>query len=619
MSRTKLAVVRQLCVVSSFLFVTGLANAGNGQSESASEEGAEEMTEDVAACASSVPVPLPALPNCAGTIPRYAACEIELTSARPEGYYHNPFTNVSVQAQFTNGSQTVTAYGFYDGGRTWRIRFAPQTEEGTTWTYTVSNSAADTGLQVLPSVPAPSRSFAVGEASGEGFIEIDPAHPYYFQFSTGAPFFGIGDTSYGMVSGISDAQRQAYLDVRQAKKFNFIRFFATGSPLAIHSSLTTAEAWPWGGTLDAPQYTRLNPQFFRRLDRVIAELKACNMYAEVIVFNYYPTAPMHKTAWSTSNEYLWARYVVSRLSASDRVFLWTVTNEYDIYPRGRYEVFTTEDNEWAEAMAATFHQFDPHRHPTTVHPVGDPQMANPPKDIGPRFAGSAEIDVLSQQHSGKSRWDANKGCNDEVEEAAGDHVDAAIRRDRTYLMPVINTESDYEWLFGYPHPANYFACTDKARRTAWRIFLGGAATYANGFVGTFLGQDPFDFNDVDFNDGGSKRFTLRDEGMGQQIGYYATFISQTDFRTMNPAQHLVTSTTLCLAKSGSEYVVYAPNGGAVQLDLRGQTESFAVTLLDPRTGDTTTLPPIAGGAWRNLIAPAGNDYVFHVKRQESTS
>jgi hypothetical protein len=106
MSRTKLAVVRQLCVVSSFLFVTGLANAGNGQSESASEEGAEEMTEDVAACASSVPVPLPALPNCAGTIPRYAACEIELTSARPEGYYHNPFTNIYVQAQFTNGSQT---------------------------------------------------------------------------------------------------------------------------------------------------------------------------------------------------------------------------------------------------------------------------------------------------------------------------------------------------------------------------------------------------------------------------------------------------------------------------------------------------------------------------------
>jgi len=79
--------------------------------------------------ASSVPVTLPALPTCAGTIPRYAACEIELTSARPEGYYHNPFTNVAVQAQFTNGSQTLTAYGFYDGGRTWRIRFAPQTEE----------------------------------------------------------------------------------------------------------------------------------------------------------------------------------------------------------------------------------------------------------------------------------------------------------------------------------------------------------------------------------------------------------------------------------------------------------------------------------------------------------
>ena len=179
-------------------------------------------------------------------------------------------------------------------------------------------------------------------------------------------------------------------------------------------------------------------------------------------------------------------------------------------------------------------------------------------------------------------------------------------------MPVINTENDYEWLFDYPHPANYFACTDKARRAAWRIFLGGAATYANGFAGTFAGRDPFDFNN------GGKRFTLRDEGMGQQIGYYATFISQTDFRSMNPAQHLVTSPTLCLAKPGREYVVYAPDGGGVPLNLRGQSGSFAVTLLDPRTGGTTTLPPIAGGAWRSLVAPAGNDYVFRVKRQEVT-
>ncbi len=452
----------------------------------------------------------------------------------------------------------------------------------------------------------------MGSATDPGFIEIDPAHPYYFQFRTGTPFFGIGDTAYGMVSGISDAQRQAYLDDRKAKKFNFIRFFATGTPFAINSSLTTAEAWPWGGTPEAPNYTRLNPQFFRRLDRVLAELKACNMYAEVIVFNYYPTAPMRTPAWSTLHQDLWARYVVSRLSASDRVFLWTVTNEYDIYPRGEYEAFTTADNDWAEAMAAKFHQFDPHRHPTTVHPWEAPQMATPPEDIGPRFAGSSAVDVLSQHHWGKYRWEATKDCNDEAEEAAGDHLDAALRRDRTYLMPVINTENSYEWLSEYPHPAN-FACTDKARRAAWRIFLGGAATYANGFMGTFLGQDPFNFNVV------GARFTLRDEGMGQQIGYYATFISQTDFRAMNPAQHLVTSTTLCLAKPGSEYVVYAPNGGAVQLNLAGQTGSFAVTLLDPRTGATTPLPPLAGGAWQDLVAPSGNDYVFHVKRQEMTS
>ena len=49
-------------------------------------------------------------------------CEITLTAERD---YPNPYTDVEVWAEFTHDAGLVLRRpAFWDGGRTWRIRFA---------------------------------------------------------------------------------------------------------------------------------------------------------------------------------------------------------------------------------------------------------------------------------------------------------------------------------------------------------------------------------------------------------------------------------------------------------------------------------------------------------------
>src|SRR5258708_2112455 len=57
--------------------------------------------------------------------------EINLTA---QASYANPFTDVDVHCEFDGpNGERVVARGFYDGGRSWRVRFTP-TAVGA-WSY----------------------------------------------------------------------------------------------------------------------------------------------------------------------------------------------------------------------------------------------------------------------------------------------------------------------------------------------------------------------------------------------------------------------------------------------------------------------------------------------------
>jgi dienelactone hydrolase len=537
------------------------------------------------------------------TVARYDVFEIALTSA---GTYANPFLDVTVTALFTAPSgRQLTAYGFYDGGTTWRVRFAP--DELGEWRYiTQAAGATDAGLDRRSGV------FRCAPSRNKGFLRVDPQHKYSFAFSDGTLFFALGDTCSVTCRALSDANRKRYLDARAGKPFNFVRLFAsltfnawTGKPWS-EAIAQDADGFPWGGTPQAPDYDRLNPAYFQRYEKVLGELTKRNVYAEIIVFNLYEIPFKDRAVWTPAREELWGRYVVSRLSAFRTVFLWTVAQEYERHPAGAYR-YEPADDDWVRRMAKLIRAADPHGHPITVHPWGkDPKDREDLMEagaIGARFGPGTELDVLSHQHNsyGTATWVSSPAPGYWDGPAAG--VEKAIWADRKFGKPVINLEYGYEWLAdGDVNFNRQTHGTDKCRRAAWRIFTAGGAGLAAGFRGTTLGMDKAEI----YYDNQQRfaSFDVTDSGHVRQLQHLYDFITlRTDFRNLNPAQALVESPNLCLANPGQEYVVYAPTGGAVSLDLAGASGSFSVGWLNPRTGAYEGRAWIEGGAKRVFASP----------------
>jgi hypothetical protein len=523
------------------------------------------------------------------TVARFAVFETQFTSTTR---YDNPDTGVTVTVRFVSPSgRALLAPAFPDGDEVWRVRFAP--DETGVWTYSVGASdPLNRGFSQF------SGRFRTTRAASAGFIRPDSRSPYWFSFSDGTAYFGIGDTAYGLSNAVSDTQLEQYLDLRRAQGFNFIRLFAAGAPQVGHPSLAVRDSWPWGGTPSAPDYDRINPHYFHRLERLLRELAARDMHAEIELFNYYSAPFADPQLWTPERESVWLRTVVSRLAAYRSVFLWTVTNEYELYPDGQYRHDGASDDDWARRIAAQVHALDPQRHPTTVHSYTFDAQGG----LGERFGQAPELDVLSQQIWGNATWNGSYLDGD----AAG--IERSIWADRRFRKPVINTENGYEWLVGYYDFNQQTVGTDKARRAAWRTLMSGGAAYAAGFAGTWNGSDAFSWQGA-----GPLDFRLTDMGLGAQIAPLRDFVAQTDLLKMSPAQQLVNEPNLCLADSGESYVVYAPQGGRVELNLSGVPGTFAVTWFDPRTGTTRRGTPVNGGARISLESPDTRDWVLRLR------
>jgi hypothetical protein len=131
------------------------------------------------------------------------------------------------------------------------------------------------------------------------------------------------------------------------------------------------------------------------------------MNAELLLFNYYRrpfTDPSNgRRRASGCGCVMSSRGTVH----STTCFLWTLSNEYETHPDGKYRLDVPSDVEWAKEIGRMVKQLDPHRHPYTVHPVvsSSTKGASPrdpfdaPWRIGGFYGNAPEVDVLSQQTS----------------------------------------------------------------------------------------------------------------------------------------------------------------------------------------------------------------------------
>ena len=237
------------------------------------------------------------------TTPRWGVYETALTSVRA---YSNPFQDVDVRVRFIAPSgRRLTIDAFWDGGRTWRVRFSP--DETGRWQWeSMASDERNWGLHgqhgLMQCGPAP----GADPLDSHGPIRLSPDRRH-FMHADGTPWLWIGDTAWNGVLRATLQDWNTYLAARRTQGFTAIQFVDTHWRAA---GQDPAGETAWTGT----EGIRLNPAFFQRLDPKVAAINAHGLVGVPVVL-WTALAADPGQALPESDALRVARHIVARWGA----------------------------------------------------------------------------------------------------------------------------------------------------------------------------------------------------------------------------------------------------------------------------------------------------------------
>ena len=458
-----------------------------------------------------------------------------------------------------------------------------------------------------------------------GPIVIDRDYPHSFRYHSGERFFPMGDTAYFLIAQPTNVIAH-YIDVRRAHGFNFVRAMAMADGF-----------WPFGGTPKDPQYDVINETAMRKWDWVFDYAAARDMNIELILWGYGVAGGEGLWARQSHQEF-WVRALVNRFKSRQNLFMFTIANEFERYPDGKYQ-YEPADVEWARKVAAQIRELD------SVHSIGchpsvwitdQPPKAfasykgftqRPPQVVWPLWEGSTVNLNVTQNNEGvhPRTWGNLDGFRRGLTyyptnyegvvypvkwtdtgwefEAAG--LEDCIAEDWAHGKPVLNTEFGYQYEPGCESQAGFATRQDHqpatVRKKAWKITTAGAylaAVFASAAVRNFADGDVENFRPHHLE-------TL-----------YDFFTTRTEYWKMSPRLDLVASHNVLLAAPGKEYVAYFPRGGTNYVKLA--PGDYEAEWLHAQSGQYYRQPDFAvTGGSREFVPPEhpNDDWVLHLRHR----
>jgi hypothetical protein len=103
----------------------------------------------------------------------------------------------------------------------------------------------------------------------------------------------------------------------------------------------------------------------------------------------------------------------------------------------------------------------------------------------------------------------------------------------------------------------------------------------------------------------------------QNLGHIRSYANRMDLGSMVPRGELA-STRYCLANTNGphpEYLIYAPNGGAITVDLSAAPIELLVEWFNPANGEVSPGTPTVGGSSAQAFVPpfSTNDAVLYLR------
>jgi hypothetical protein len=258
----------------------------------------------------------------------------------------NPFIDVSLEGDFTQGERRLTAEGFYDGDGLFKLRFMPD-QEGP-WQYrTRSNLAALDGQtgEFLCTLAGP---------GNHGPVHV--AHGIHFAYADGTPYIPVGTTCY-VWNLQGDELEERTLQTLDRAPFNKIRMCVF--PKRYNFSTNEPPVYPFPGSLTSGwDFSGFNPAYFRHLEQRIADLRARGIEADLILFHPYDFGAWGFDRLPSEVNQRYLRYLVARLAAYRNVW-WSFANEYDLLQNW-------SESDW-DAAFQLVQRLDPYQHLRSIH------------------------------------------------------------------------------------------------------------------------------------------------------------------------------------------------------------------------------------------------------------
>jgi len=290
----------------------------------------------------------PAAPTFATSVALWGLQEIGLRSDIPHG---NPFQDVSLQATFSCGGQTITTDGFYDGDGQWKVRLMPD-RLGVCRFRTRSNDKRLDGQ---------SGRFRVVAAGPGNHGPVRVAKTCHFSHADGTPYFPLGTTAYNWLNR-DPVLEERTLTTLAKNPFNKLRFGIF--PKWYQFNRVEPPRFPYARTGGKLDFERFDPAFFQHFESRLRDLQRLGIEAEIILFHPYDKWGFAKM--DASHDEAYVRYVAARFSAFRNVW-WTMANEFNMFDERGGAGLKTKN--W-DHLFEVLHAHDPYRHLTGMHNGG---------------------------------------------------------------------------------------------------------------------------------------------------------------------------------------------------------------------------------------------------------
>ena len=477
-------------------------------------------------------------------VQQWTVHEIDLSTPSK---YDNPYTEVEVWAVFVNEKgDSLLRPGFWDGGNSWKIRFAPP-DTGRVWTWETRSSNQDGGLHgqqgQLRSVPYTGSNALLRH----GLLGMSPGGRNVVH-KDGRAFLVVGDTPWALPFRATTEQARRYAANRQQKGFNTALLMSlqpdmrADGPDARNTPQGFARAFS-----DLPQghIREMNAAYFQYLDSLVAILTEHG-----IVPVFQPV--FHGYGWKgldvlgntiDPDEYVrYCKYLLARYGSQPAFWLLAGDN-------GGRDPGVKESGEMME-------QWDCYQQPTGLH-------YNPCDDYIAEWAVNNPLKHC--EHYNKA-WQEEVWLDFQWAQTghSNEHLYHKVQRmyDNLPVKAAANGEPTYEGMNGGKNGLGWWQGEE-----AWMQLMSG------GTMGAVYGAATLWQWKVSPDETGWPTWTDQpmswEQALEMEGSRYVGFVSRAfvgyDFADMEKRPDLPETGGYLLAVAGKFYVSYLPEGGEIRI------------------------------------------------------